>query len=111
MPDMKDITSARKLVDKVATESAVAADFRQDPEKYLRQLAATEAIPNNLVYWMIIGAIGLALIISLLGSVLIVAFKVVSPTLVPDILITTASTALGALAGALVPMSRTNGNS
>lgn len=104
MADMKDVNSAKKLAMKVASDPTFAQEFRTDPVPALQAVALNESIPNNEVYWMIVGFIGAALVLSLGGAIALLVLA--SGSQVPDILITTASTALGALAGALIPAGR-----
>ena len=61
-------------------------------------------VPNTWVYWIAVGSIAAIALIIVLGALFIAIKGLDKPT--PEFLVITLGTALGALAGMLVPASR-----
>jgi hypothetical protein len=96
-------TSARNLNDlavKVAQDDRLAEEIRQDPPGALARVAANSApIPDTKVYRIIVTALGLAVLIALVGAIILV-YKDKTNL---EVITALGSAAVGALAGLLAP--------
>lgn len=92
------IQYVRDLANRVARDPQLADDIRQDPEGALSRIA--EPIPDTTVYRIVVSALGLAVLIALVGAIILLAQKDN-----PDLAVVSAigSAAVGALAGLLAP--------
>ena len=90
--------SVRDLAIRVAEDPDLAEMIKKDPVKALEHLA-TPLQTDVLLYRIVVGSLGAAVIITLIGAVLLVALDKDAP----QILIAIGSAAVGALAGLLAP--------
>lgn len=101
-------TSARNLKDlaaKVARDEGLAEEIRQDPSGTLARVAAdAPPIPDTKVYRIVVTALGLAVLIALVGAIILILKDKTNL----EVLTGLGSAAVGALAGLLAP-SPTNG--
>lgn len=88
------------LVAALKGNDVMKAEFERAPMATLE--AAAGGIPDNRVYRMVVGALGLGLLLSLVAAAWI-TIQSDGATEVPGIFITAASTIVGALAGLLAP--------
>ena len=88
----------RDLAKRVAHDPQLANEIKQDPEGALARIA--EPIPDTTVYKIVVSALGLAILIALVGAIILLSQKDN-----PDLAVVSAigSAAVGALAGLLAP--------
>ena len=95
--------SADEMVNILLKDPARLEVIKSNPAKELPKVAkeAKEqtGLPNNPVYWMIVGALGLVAILALVGAVVLVAIGKTAP----DTVVALGSASIGALAGVLIP--------
>ncbi len=96
------VQSVRELATLVARDPELADEIKQDPASTLSRIAAP--VPNTTVYKIVVSALGLAVIIALVGSIILVWKDKTNL----EVLTALGSAAVGALAGLLAP-SPTNG--
>jgi hypothetical protein len=97
------VQSASELADRVAQDPELQEQIKADPVTAIANLA-TPLETDVWIYRMVVGALGLAVLIAVVGAVYLTAIS--SPTyahVVPDALIALGSAAVGALAGLLAP--------
>lgn len=95
------VRSARELALRVAADPALAEEVKQNPAEAIARVASAQ-IPDTMIYRMVVGALGLAVLIAILGSIVLVAFNKTAP----DATVAMGSAAVGALAGLLAPSPR-----
>jgi hypothetical protein len=77
--------------------------FKEDPVKAIQQFNPSGPLPDNWIYRIVVGSLGLAVILVIV-AVVILTFKTDGgDSHVPTILTAIASGAIGALAGLLAP--------
>ena len=91
------ITSVSELADRVATDDKLAAQIKDNPAQALASIASP--LPDNGVYRMVVGALGVAVILSIGGAIVLAVLG----KSIPDVLTALGSAAVGALAGLLAP--------
>ena len=96
------VQSVKELASWVAQDPQLAEEIRQDPAGTLTRIA--EPIPSTAVYRIVVTALGLAVLIALIGSIVLVLKDKTNL----EVLTALGSAAVGALAGLLAP-SPTNG--
>ncbi|MEM9331672.1 MAG: hypothetical protein AAGA53_10120 [Pseudomonadota bacterium] len=101
MTNLNSIKTLRQLSASMQSDPELVEQMKEDPNKVVSQLGSTH-IPDTQVYRMVVFSLGAALIIAVIGSILI-TYHEKSDSQIPDILIATASAAVGALAGLLAP--------
>jgi hypothetical protein len=100
--------SADKMVDILATDPKILKDLAKqaDPTKGLQKVAdeakKRAPIPSTPVYKMIVGFLGGVAAAAIVGAIVLVGMGKEAP----EILIAIGSAAIGALAGTLVPASK-----
>lgn len=92
------VQAVSDLASEVANNPTLAAEIKQDPAKAL-QAIGTNQLPNTTVYRLVVCALGGAVLLGIIGSI-VLAF-VGKP--IPDMLTALGSAAVGALAGLLAP--------
>jgi len=90
--------SAAELAVRVANEPELEAEFKKNPASALAAIAAPLAT-DAWIYRIVVIALGLTVVLAVLGAVVLAALK----TEPPQILIALGSAAVGALAGLLAP--------
>jgi len=92
--------SVEELAARVAGDPDLADLIKKDPAKALQNLATPTPLQTDVVlYRIVVGCLGAAVIIALIGSIVLVAFGKQAP----DVLVAIGSAAIGALAGLLAP--------
>jgi hypothetical protein len=93
------IQYVRDLANRVAQDPQLANEIKQDPEAALARIAEPP-LPDTTVYKIVVSALGLAVLIALVGAIILLAQKER-----PDLAVLSAigSAAVGALAGLLAP--------
>ena len=87
---------------KALAESKDPKEVLKGLKKLAREAKLQPGIPSTTVYKMMIGFLGLLASAAVVGAIILVA----TDKEVPEILIAIGSTAVGALAGALVPTAK-----
>jgi hypothetical protein len=92
------VQSVAELAVQVAQDPALQTQMKNDPAGTIASLAAP--LQSDVwIYRFVVGAIGLTLLVALVGIIALAAFD----DAVPDALVAIGSGALGALAGLLAP--------
>ncbi len=99
MAELARYTTVRALQRASQDDPELVEAMRQDPIGTLRKVGA--AVPNNQVYRMAVWIIGAALLVSLVGAIIMMLRH--PDQEVPAILVSTASAAIGVIAGMLAP--------
>jgi len=89
--------SVRDLAARVAQDPKLAEEIKEDPAGTLARAAAP--IPDTTVYKIIVSALGLAVLVALVGSIILVLRDKTNL----EVLTALGSAAVGALAGLLAP--------
>jgi hypothetical protein len=98
------VRSVSELAVKVAQDPTLQEQIKQDPAATIASLAAP--LQSDVwIYRLVVAALGLAVLIAIIGAIVLAA---INNTSIPDVLTALGSAALGALAGLLAP-SPTNG--
>lgn len=95
MPNMK-IQSVNDLLAELYKDPELLSSMKNDPQKALSDLKQSGTIPDTWIYRAVIVILGLVVLISAIGSIILGANT-------PDSLIGLGATALGAIAGLLAP--------
>ena len=93
------VESVSDLATKVAQDPQLEAAIKENPAAALATIAATPLQTDKWIYRMVVGCLGLAVIISIIG-LLIMSFY---GKLLPEGVVALGSAAVGALAGLLAP--------
>jgi uncharacterized integral membrane protein len=103
------ITNLRELANYVATNTTLQEKLQANPVVALQEVADGAGIPNTDVYKIVVAALGLTVLIALVGAIAL-AFLVKDSTgksiETPAIVTALGSAAVGALAGLLAPTPR-----
>ena len=104
MPEQR---SANVLVQRALSDPAILQQIQANPQAELPRLAQSvlAEMPSplqadNWIYRIVVGALGLAVLLSVVGAIFLSAQKI---TPIPDMLTAIGSAAVGALAGLLAP--------
>ena len=92
------IQSVSDLAVKIAQDPQLEADIKANPAAAIANLAAP--VPDTLVYRMVVGALGAAVLLTVIGAIVLVA---IGKGEIPASIIALGSAAVGALAGLLAP--------
>ena len=96
-----NIQNISDLKTEIATNATLQQAFKDDPVKASQQLA--DEIPNTTVYRMVVGALGGAILLVIIGIVILsLSAKAIEPS-VSTLFTAIASGAIGALSGLLAP--------
>lgn len=98
---MKNIKSFAEFQTELNSNVELQEEFKADPVKALKQFQ-TE-IPDNWVYRIVVGALGSAILLVILGIIVLSAFGKTVDATVTTLFTAIASGAVGALAGLLAP--------
>src|SRR5258705_13354674 len=101
---MKNINSIADLSHALKTDTELQADFKSDPVKAIENL---NIAPNTTVYKIVVGALGLSILLVIVGVVILKYNCQQGDNCVPTIFTAIASGAIGALAGLLAPTPNT----
>lgn len=98
---MKNIKSFVEFQKELETNTNLQEQFKENPVKAVQQFQTS--LPDNWVYRMVVGALGLAILMVIVGIIILsYSGKQVDPT-VSTLFTAIASGAIGALAGLLAP--------
>lgn len=102
---MGEINNLKGLKKALTNNPQLQQEFKDDPLKALSQIEST--LPDNWVYRLVVGALGLAIILVIVGIVILSLNleEAIDPT-VSTLFTAIASGAVGALAGLLAPTPR-----
>jgi hypothetical protein len=100
-------TQAKNLLELnnlIQDNDAIEQEFKDNPKEAIQKYSQF-AIPNTLIYQMVVGSLGLVVVVITFGIVWRVAFNdtVIEDKNIPTILTALGSAAIGALAGLLAP--------
>lgn len=98
-------SSVHDLAEAVVSNPQLAEQIRSNPAEFLRQAASPPLQSDKWIYRIVVDALGLAVLVSLLGAIVLAALKLPE---IPQILTAIGSAAVGALAGLLAPSPATN---
>lgn len=106
MSEFKGIKTIGQLATRLKVDPDLEQQMKENPAEVIDQIVSWE-MPNTTVYRIVVTSLGAAVLIALIGSILITLYlKEVNN--IPDILVATASAAVGALAGLLAPQPGSN---
>lgn len=95
----KNLPELNNLIQNNAT---IEQEFKDNPKEAIQKYS--QAIPNTLIYQIVVGSLGLVVVMITLGIVWRVAFGTpVKDSDIPNILTALGSASIGALAGLLAP--------
>ena len=92
------IRSVSELAVQVAQDADLREQIRQDPAAAIANIADPRQW-DEWLYRMVVGALGLTILIALIGAIILSA----TGKTIPDVLTALGSAAVGALAGLLAP--------
>lgn len=101
MPDIKNLSDFKKeLISNIDLQN----EFKDDPVKAVEKISTPGSfVPDNWIYRIVVGSLGLAILLVVVGAVLLTFNTTDGDKRVPTILTAIASGAIGALAGLLAP--------
>ena len=104
MPDIKSFVDFKQELMK---NTDLQDQFKNDPVKAVQQITtASPILPDTWIYRIVVGSLGLAIILVIIGVVILTINNSGADKSVPTILTAIASGAIGALAGLLAPSPR-----
>lgn len=96
----REIDSADELAARVAEDPWLEEEIRKDPAKVLSAVARPTPLERDeWIYRIVVCALGLAVVIAIIGAILLALYDKKAP----DLLLAIGSAAVGALAGLLAP--------
>jgi len=87
------------LAIKVANDPNLLDQMKDNPVATLNREAVSVTLPDTLIYRIVVGSLGLAVLIALVGAIVLASQGLE----IPDVLTALGSAAVGALAGLLAP--------
>lgn len=97
------IQTINDLAVKVAQDPDLQNKIKDNPTEAIANIAALSEVPNTLIYRMVVGSLGLTVLLTVIGAIVLVA---TNKGEIPASIIALGSTAIGALAGLLSPAPR-----
>jgi hypothetical protein len=99
------VSSLPALNNLIQSDTDVENAFKENPKEALQKYSNTSFLPDNWIYRIVVGSLGLVVVMITLGIVWRVAFNdtVIEDKNIPTILTALGSAAIGALAGLLAP--------
>lgn len=98
---MKNIKNFAEFQKELETSPDLQKEFKEDPIKAAKQFQSL--VPDNWVYRMVVGSLGLAILLVIVGIIILsLSTRTIEPT-VSTLFTAIASGAVGALAGLLAP--------
>lgn len=98
---MRNIKSFVEFQKELETNTNLQKEFKEDPVKAIQQFQSS--LPDNWVYRMVVGSLGLAILLVIIGIVILsFSTKPIEPS-VSTLFTAIASGSVGALAGLLAP--------
>ena len=105
------VRSFSQFKNALLTDPKLQAEFKTNPQEAIKKIKPEPWFNDKLIYRLVVLFLGVIVLSIVMGVMILIASGEVSKDYeVPDILIATASTAIGAIAGLLTPGSSTNGN-
>lgn len=98
---MKNIKNFNEFQKELTTNPDLQKEFREDPVKAISRFQPS--LPDNWVYRMVVGSLGLSIILVILGLVILSLYGKPIDATVSTLFTAIASGAIGALAGLLAP--------
>ena len=96
---MTEARSVNDLAVRVAQDPSLQERIKEDPAQVIASLAAEPLRSDVWIYRMVVGALGLVVLIAIIGAIVLAVFNMS----IPDVLTALGSAAVGALAGLLAP--------
>jgi len=93
------VKSAQDLAVRIAADPELAEQIKQNPAEAIARVAAPNLVPDTTIYRMVVGALGLTVLVSVVGSIVLVALSKETPAAA----VALGSASVGALAGLLAP--------
>lgn len=100
---MKHIKTFAELDKELENNTQLVEDIKKDPKEALKQFIQTPLNSDKWIYRMVVGSLGFAILLVIIGVVVLALNCKSSEQGVTTILTAIASGALGALAGLLAP--------
>jgi len=101
---MSDIKSFAEFKSELKNNIDLQNDFKNDPVKAVDKVStAPSFVPDTWIYRIVVGSLGLAIILAIVGTVILTINNNATDKNVPTILTAISSGAIGALAGLLAP--------
>lgn len=101
---MPDIKSFADFKNELKNNVNLQNEFKNDPIKAVDNVSTGSSIlPDTWIYRIVVGSLGLAIILVIIGTIILTVNNNASEKNVPTILTAIASGAIGALAGLLAP--------
>lgn len=100
---MSQIKNLVGLKYELATNQSLQNEFKNDPVKAIEKISKEEGIPDTWIYRIVVGSLGMAIILVIIGVVLLTINSSEADKSVPTVLTAISSGAIGALAGLLAP--------
>ena len=99
MSKLSKIKNFEQLARSINQDPELAQKMKEDPVRTIEEITAAH-VPDTVVYRIVVVALGLAILVALAGAIAIAMMQLT----IPDILLSVASAAVGALAGLLTPL-------
>ncbi|HEY0458610.1 MAG TPA: hypothetical protein VGC97_05610 [Pyrinomonadaceae bacterium] len=94
------VKSLNDLAVRVASDPQFEAAVKADPVGTITNAAMSAQLPDTLIYRMVVGALGLTVLLTVIGAITLIA---IGKGEIPASIIALGSAAVGALAGLLAP--------
>jgi hypothetical protein len=100
----KPIRTVLELSNRLERDPALAEEMKSDPAGVIASIAASPLDTDVWIYRLVVGALGLAVLLAIGGSIYLAAMGDGSEgRKVPEVIVAIGSAAVGALAGLLAP--------
>lgn len=101
------IRSFQQFKKALETDEKLQEEFKLNPKEAIQKFESKPWFTDVKIYRWAVIFLGLIVLVICIGVIILTAMGIVGPDFdVPDILIATASTAIGAIAGLLTPSSQ-----
>lgn len=104
---MNSIKNFSELGSELEKNPVLQQEFKDDPVKAIQKFST--AVPNNLVYRMVVGSLGLSILLVIIGTIILASSGKPIEATVNTLFAAIASGAVGALAGLLAPQPNGHG--
>lgn len=95
------LATAKAIEEQINAAELPEAEKQKVKQAIERATVVSSEVPNTLVYWIAVGAVSIVALMIVLGSLIITGINPDND--LPNFLQTTLATAIGALAGMVVP--------
>ena len=100
-----EVEYVRELVTMLEKDKSLKEEVSKDPAKAIAKIAKSKSplrVPEDIgIYRIVVLMLGIAILLAVSGGIILAVID--STKDIPDILVATAATAVGALAGLLAP--------